>query len=144
MKNIVHNLKVFIINYYFAIILSFLLIMSLYSNVNMRSKLSKYQSGIYGTYSRQGQSMDEIEYFVFEKDKFYHYISFKLLDKGDYNKIYENVYSLKGSNELDYFIIKGVLEDNEVIYFNDNDLNNINVYSKISDVPTFINIDIKK
>ncbi|WP_291566481.1 hypothetical protein [Clostridium sp. UBA2485] len=110
----------------------------------MRNKLSKYENTIYGTYIGQGQSMDELEYFVFEKDKFYHYIPFKLLDKGDYNEVYENVYFLKGDNEINDFIIKGVMKDNEVIYFKDKNLNNINIYSKISDVPTFINIEIKK
>lgn len=144
MKNIIYKIKMFIINHFFILVLLFFLILSVFYNINMRNKLSKYENAIYGTYMRQGQSMDELEYFVFEKDKFYHYIPFKLLDNGDYNEMYENVYFLKGNNKLNDFIIKGVIKDNEVIYFKDKNLDNINIYSKISDVPTFINIEIKK
>lgn len=144
MRNIIYKIKMFIINYFFILILLLFLILSIFFNINMRNKLSKYENTIYGTYMRQGESIDELEYFVFEKDKFYHYIPFKLLDKGDYDEIYENVYFLKGDNNINDFIIKGVVKDNEVIYFKDKNLNNINVYSKISNMPTFINIEIKK
>ncbi len=144
MKNIIYKIKMFIINHFSILILLLFLILSVFLNINMRNKLSKYENTIYGTYMRQDQSMDELEYFVFEKDKFYHYIPFKLLDKGDYNEVYENVYFLKGNNEINDFIIKGVMKDNEVIYFKDKNLNNINIYLKISDVPTFINIEIKR
>ncbi|GAA0122167.1 hypothetical protein UT300018_14830 [Clostridium faecium] len=144
MKNIIYKIKIFIINHFFILILLLFLILSVFFNINAQNKLNKYKNTIYGTYMRQGQSMDELEYFVFEKDKFYHYIPFKLLDKGDYNEIYENVYFLKGNNDINDFIIKGVIKDNEVIYFKDKDPNNINIYSKISDVPTFINMEIKK
>jgi hypothetical protein len=143
MKNIIYKIKTFIINHFFILVLLLFLILSVFYNINMGNKLSKYENAIYGTYMRQGQSMDELEYFVFEKDKFYHYIPFKLLDNGDYNEVHENVYFLKG-DKLNDFIIKGVIKDNEVIYFRDKNLNNINIYSKISDVPTFINIEIKK
>lgn len=144
MKNIIYKIKIFIINHFFILILLLFLILSVFFNINAQNKLNKYKNTIYWTYMRQGQSMDELEYFVFEKDKFYHYIPFKLLDKGDYNEIYENVYFLKGNNDINDFIIKGVIKDNEVIYFKDKDPNNINIYSKISDVPTFINMEIKK
>jgi len=144
MKNNIYKIIIFIINHFSILFLLLFLILSVFFNVNMQNKLSKYQNTIYGTYARQGQSMDKLEYFVFEKDKFYHYIPFKLLDKGDYNEVYEKVYFLKGNNEINDFIIKGVMKDNEVIYFRDKDLNNINIYSKISDVPIFINIEIKK
>lgn len=144
MKNIIYKIKIFIINHFSILILLLFLILSVFFNINAQNKLNKYKNTIYGTYMRQGQSMDELEYFVFEKDKFYHYIPFKLLDKGDYNEIYENVYFLKGNNDINDFIIKGVIKDNEVIYFKDKDPNNINIYSKISDVPTFINMEIKK
>jgi len=144
MKNIIYKTKMFVINHYSILILLLFLILSISWNINMLNKLGKYENRLYGTYMMQGQSMGESEYFVFEKDKFYHYIQFKVLDKGDYNEVSENVYSLKGENEINDFIIKGVLKNNEVIYFKDKNMNNINIYSKISDVPTFINVEIKK
>lgn len=145
MKNIISKIKMFIINDFFILILIILLIilliLSVFLNINLKTKLNKYESTIYGTYMRQNQGIDELEYFVFEKDKFYHYIQFKLLDKGDYDELYENVYFLKGNDEINDFIIKGVMEDNEVIYFKDRAKDNINVYSKISNIPEFINVE---
>lgn len=144
MKNIIYKIKICILNHFFTLVLLFFLILSTFNNMSIQNKLDKYGNGIYGTYIKQGKSIDESEYFVFEKDKFYHYIQFKLLDKGDYNEVYENVYFLKGDNQINDFIIKGVMNDSEVIYFNNKNLNSINIYSKTSDIPTFINIEIKK
>jgi len=144
MKKVVYKIKMFILNNFFTLILLFFLILSVFSNISMQNKLDKYENSIYGTYINQGKGIDESEYFVFEKDKFYHYMQFKLLDKGDYNEVYENLYFLKGDNQINDFVIKGVMNGNNVIYFNNRDLNSVNIYSKISDIPTFINIEVKE
>lgn len=144
MKKVVYKIKMFILNNFFTLILLFFLILSVFSNISMQNKLDKYENNIYGTYINQGKGIDESEYFVFEKDKFYHYMQFKLLDKGDYNEVYENLYFLKGDNQINDFVIKGVMNGNNVIYFNNRDLNSVNIYSKISDIPTFINIEVKE
>lgn len=144
MKKVVYKIKMFILNNFFTLILLFFLILSVFSNISMQNKLDKYENNIYGTYINQGKGIDESEYFVFEKDKFYHYMQFKLLDKGYYNEVYANVYFLKGDNQINDFVIKGVMNDTNVIYFNNRDLNSVNIYSKISDIPTFINIEVKE
>lgn len=144
MKKVVYKIKMCILNNFFTLVLLFFLILSVFSNINMKNKLDKYENNIYGTYINQGKGIDESEYFVFEKDKFYHYMQFKLLDKGDYNEVYENVYFLKGDNQINDFVIKGVMNGTNVIYFNNRDLNSVNIYSKISDIPTFINIEVKE
>lgn len=62
MKNIIYKIKIFIINHFFILILLLFLILSVFFNINAQNKLNKYKNTIYGTYMRQGQSMDELEY----------------------------------------------------------------------------------
>ncbi len=53
MKNIIYKIKMFIINHFSILILLLFLILSIFLNINMRNKLSKYENTIYGTYMRQ-------------------------------------------------------------------------------------------
>lgn len=73
--------------------------------------------------------------FFLRGDKFYRYKQFQLLDTGIYQKIYDNVYILKSDNIDEYIVYS-----NERFYFYDRKQNNVLIYSRISNDPTFINI----
>lgn len=119
--------------------LAILLFISLFYNIKLKSKLDKILtiSNIKGTY--QNENILDPEYFVFSEGEFYRYKQFQLLDKGTYEKIYDNVYILKSSHIDEYIVYS-----NEKFHFYDRDKNHIMLYSKISNIPTFINVDIRK
>lgn len=121
-----------------TIVLIILLLLSIFYNVKLKNELDKFIQirNIIGTY-QYGNTFDP-EYFVFSEGEFYRYKQFQLLDKGTYENIYDNVYILKSDNIDEYIIYS-----NEGFHFYDRKRNNILLYSKISNVPTFVNIDIE-
>lgn len=93
---------------------------------------------IKGSYAVQDVQMpiSDNEYFVFQDGNFYRYKQFELLDKGTYKNDYEDIYKLK-SGDTDQYVIYS----NEKVYYYDVERNNISIYYKFSDMPTFINVN---
>ncbi|MEW9121633.1 MAG: hypothetical protein AB2421_02895 [Thermotaleaceae bacterium] len=133
-------MKEFISKNITVLILSTLLLVSVSYSIKTKTELDEFliKKDIKGTYAMQNENINDSEYFVFVKDCFYRYKQFELLDEGAYENIYDNIFVLKRDN-----INEQIIFTNEKIYFFDRERNSISVYSKISNVPTFINIDIE-
>lgn len=138
MKKYILKIVSFLLKNTRIVVLITLLCISVSYNIKLKTELDKFlvYKDIKGTYIMQSDNPHDPEYFVFLKEgKFYRYKQFQLLDTGSYKKIYDNGYILKSDNIDEYIIYS-----NEQFHFYDRKQNNILIYSKISNTPTFINI----
>jgi hypothetical protein len=145
LKDFIHDFALFISKNNSTLILVILLLISTSFLIKTKNDLNKYvlNKNIKGTFMSisdisQNQTPDSnTQYFVFRKGKFYRYIQFDIMEEGTYKNIHDNVYILKGDNIDDYIIYT-----NESFYFYDRKENDVFKFLKISDVPTFINVDV--
>lgn len=110
----------------------------------LAGRLQKYENPIMGTYEMKGQTIGDSEYLVLGRDdNFYIYKQFDGIDRGKYREVYKNAYLLDGDKLEDMYVIKGVIDNKEVVYLTYGK-EKLKVYEKISDVESFINYDPKK
>ena len=128
------------INLSFVLALIFLLFLSIIYNIKLKTQLNEFliKQNIEGTFIMVEDGY-ESEYFVFERGNFYRYKQFELLDNGMYENYYDDIYILESNNERKYIIF-----NSKKLYFYDSEQNSVLLYSKISNTPTFINIEIEK
>lgn len=137
MKDTISKARLYVLKNSKSIVLVILLLMSVFYNIKLKSELDGLMAirNIRGTY--QNENMLDPEYFVFSDGEFYRYKQFQLLDKGTYENIYDNVYIIKSHNIDEYIVYS-----NDEFHFYDRANDYVIKYSKISNVPTYINIDI--
>lgn len=137
MSSSISKVKLYILRNSRIIVLVILLFVSIFFNIKLKSQLDRFTTirNIRGTY--KNENVPDPEYFVFSDGEFYRYKQFQLLDKGTYENIYDNVYIIKSDNIDEYIIYS-----NDKFHFYDRNNDYVIKYSKISNVPTYINIDI--
>lgn len=137
MINFISKVKLYILKNSITIVLFILLLVSIFYNIKLKNQLDGFITirNIRGTY--QNENVLDPEYFVFSDGEFYRYKQFQLLDNGTYENIYDNVYIMKSDNIDEYIIYS-----NDKFHFYDRKNDFVTKYTKISNVPTYINIDI--
>lgn len=114
-----------------------LFIISLVGNTVQLYK-NKKNNNIIGTYSTNDESAPvDQEYFVFtESGEYYRYVQFKMLEQGNFDTDQANIYRLHNTDDSN--ITKIVHINNLLYYFSTDD---VVIYSKISNEPTFLNLN---
>lgn len=138
MKKAFSSITSFISKNILAFLICIIIFLLIFYCTTLKIKLDKYtvQKDIRGTFMIVENQMDS-EYFVFMDGVFYRYKQFELLDEGVYEKEYDNVYTLRSKN-----IDECITYFDEKFYFYDRAKNLIIRFSKIDDIPSFINVDI--
>lgn len=114
------------------ILISLLYIIQLKDEIHSLSS----DSFIIGSYISEASENTNSHYLVFDKgNKFYRYKQFELLDEGTYLNYDDDIYLLEGLNDKNWLI-----KNDDTIYFFDDQRNEINSFTKIKDVPLFINL----
>ncbi len=93
-----------------------------------------------GTYATSPGAPGGGEYLVFDSDgQFWHYRQFEMLDRGTYAAAdrEKQIYELNGEAGRDYSVVCTA----EGVYFFRPDENQVGYFEKMSDVPTFINVE---
>nr|WP_312577675.1 hypothetical protein [Sedimentibacter sp.] len=118
------------------IALLILLLILFFLNVEKQNRLNELliDKGIQGTYIMGNEISGDAEYLVFDETNYYRYRQFNFLDKGEYENINRNVYVLK--KEPKEYIVYNKQE----IYFFNLKQDSVQFYTKIKDVPLFINV----
>lgn len=127
-----NNKKVFLV---VVVLLAISLITNLYliTYNSVEKKIS-----IVGTYCSGKQELENTEYITFDKNgKYIMYKQFEVLEKGNYSLQKEKVISLESS---DNSITNVLMGEGSVIYYIDK-MSDIKCLNKISDIPTYININ---
>lgn len=126
-----------------VIVVTIFILILCFNYVKTKTELNNLlmKKDIKGSYAIQDVQMpiSDNEYFVFQDGSYYRYKQFKLLDKGTYENDYEDIYRLK-SDDSDQYVICS----NEKVYYYNIEQNNIQIYYKFSDIPTFLNVNIDK
>ena len=119
---------------YIALIILLLILFLL--NVEKQNRLNELliDKGIQGTYIMGDEMSGDAEYLVFDETNYYRYKQFNFLEKGEYENINKNVYILK-KEPKEY-----VVYNKQEIYFFNLKQNSVQFYSKIDDIPLFINV----
>ncbi len=150
MKNF-SNLTSFIGKHFLTITLAIAFLMIFSFSVKTKTELNKYtmKKDIRGTFISVSDlskippyNGPNTQYFVFDREgKFYKYKQLGVLEKGTYKNTHDDVYliSLKDENgdNINYHI---VYNTSEHLYFYDNKEDDIFKFSRISDIPTFLNV----
>lgn len=114
------------------ILISLLYIIQLKDEIHSLSR----DGFIIGSYISEASENTNSHYLVFDKgNKFYRYKQFELLDEGTYLDYDDNVYLLEGLNGNNW-----LTKNDDTIYFFDHQRNDLNSFTKINDVPLFINL----
>lgn len=96
------------------------------------------EKSIVGTYCTNGGKVPDGKYIVFEPNGDYViYKQFELIEKGRYTAAENHIYTLKQA-ESGGEPCNAVFNNSDVIYFSSD--NKVETLSKISDVPTYINL----
>lgn len=132
----VSNTKEFIFKNAKYISLLTLLVILFFLNVEKQNRLNELliDKGIKGTYIMGDEMSGDAEYLVFDKTNYYRYKQFNFLEKGEYENIDKNVYILK-KDPKEY-----VVYNKQEIYFFNFKQNSVHFYTKIEDIPLFINV----
>ncbi len=123
-------------NYKYIILITLILVLFI---LNLEKQINEYQMNkdVVGTYIMGEAVTGNAEYFVFDNNNYYcRYKQFNVIQEGEYEKIHGNVYIL--NNELKEYI---VYSNDEIFYFNQDD---VCFYSRIDDIPLFINVQQNK
>ncbi|WP_312650435.1 hypothetical protein [Aminipila sp.] len=141
MKNIISKMLSFVFKNAKVIVVTIFVLILCFNYVKTKAELNQLlmKKDIKGSYAVQDVQMpiSDNEYLVFQDGSFYRYKQFELLDKGTYENDHEDIYKLK-SGDTDQYVICS----NEKVYYYDLERNNISIYYKFSDMPTFINVNV--
>lgn len=141
MRNFISKILSFIIKNIKVIAVTIFILILCFDYVKTKAELNELlmKKDIKGSYATNDVQMpiSDNEYFVFQDGSFYRYKQFELLDKGTYENDYEDIYRLK-SDDTDQYVICS----NEKVYYYDIERNNISIYYKFADIPTFINVNV--
>lgn len=131
------QVKLFLSEHATVIALSICILGLLLYAVGLNQQLNRYrQPRIVGTYLNGTAEMGNAEYVVFTQDGlFFRYRQFQMLETGTYETSGEGIFAVEQGAQTEFAVLRG----EEVCC--GGGTGGITVYTKMDDIPTFINVD---
>ncbi len=120
-------------------IVALLIILITFAGVISYNSYKNMPKSVVGTYCAGDQKSEDAKYIALQNDGGYIiYEQFNLIEKGSYKKEHENIFSLTPENK-DEIMQWIIYNERDLIYYI-NSLDSPAVFSRISDIPTYINL----